>query len=147
MTTPTNATTELPRIVDVEVERLFTGTKDQFLNTTPNHEALIRLISDKLCQNGCNVMQASGDADMDIVEAEVSPSLTKSTTLMERIQIFCCFSFSTHQVFKIDSTSGLTNQKTTLHRITVLKSVLRNDISKQLIFAHAFTYGVIPRIT
>ena len=47
-------------------------------------------------------------------------------------------------MFKIGSTSGLTNQNTTLYRITVLKSVLRSDISKQLIFAHAFTYGVIP---
>ena len=64
--------------------------------------------SDKLCQNGCKVVQASGDADIDIiVEAPVSSSLTKSTTLMEMIQIFWCFSFSTHKLFKIGSTSGL----------------------------------------
>ncbi len=104
----------MPRIVDDKAEGLFTGTKDQFLNTTPNKEALIRLISDKLCQNGCEVVQASGDADIDIVEAVVSSSLTKLTTMTERIQIFWCFSFSTHKVFKTGSTSGLTNQKTTL---------------------------------
>ena len=85
-------------------------------------------------------MQASGYADIDIVEAAVSLSLTKSTTLMDRIYIFWCFSFSTHKVFKIGSTSGLTNQKTTLYRITVLKSVLGRYISKQLIFAHACTW-------
>ena len=87
-------------------------------------------------------MQASGYADIDIVEAAVPLSLTKSTTLMDRIYIyiFWCFSFSTHKVFKIGSTSGLTNQKTTLYRITVLKSVLGRDISKQLIFAHACTW-------
>ena len=78
----------MPRIVDDKAEGLFTGTKDQLLNTTPNKEALIRLISDKLCQNGCEVAQASGGADIDIVEAVVSSSLTKLTTLMERIQIF-----------------------------------------------------------
>ena len=100
----------MPRIVDDKEE----GTKDQFLNTTPKKEALIRLISDKLCQNGCEVLQASGYADIDIVEAVVSSSLTKLTTLMERIQIFWCFSSSTRKVFKIGSTSGLTNQKTTL---------------------------------
>ena len=61
-------------------------------------------------------MQASGYADIDIVEAAVSLSLTKSTTLM--IYIFWCFSFSTHKVFKIGSTSGLTNQKTTLYSVS-----------------------------
>ena len=66
------------------------GTKDQFLNTTPNKEALIRLISDKLCQNGCKVVQASGDADIDIVEAVVSSSLTKSTTTTD-IMVFLLF--------------------------------------------------------
>ena len=81
-------------------------------NTTPNKEVLIRVISDKLCQNGYKVVHASGDADIDIVEAAVSSYLTKSTTLMERKQIFWCFSFSTHKVFKICSSSGLTNQKT-----------------------------------
>ena len=104
----------MPRIVDDKAEALFTGTKDQFLNTTPNKEALIRLISDKLCQNGCEVVQVSGYADIDIVEAVVSSSLTKLTALMERIQMFWYFSFSTHKVFKIVSTSRLTNQKTTL---------------------------------
>ena len=101
----------MPINVDDKAEGLFTGTKDQFLNTTPNKESLIRLISDKLCQNGCEVVQASGDADVDIGEAVVSSSLTKLTTLMERIQIFWCFSFSTHKVFKIGSTSGVTNQE------------------------------------
>ena len=33
-------------------------------------------------------MQASGYADIDIVEAAVSLSLTKSTTLMDRIYIY-----------------------------------------------------------
>ena len=106
---------DMPIIVDVKAERLFTGTNDRFLNTTPDKETLIRLLSDQLCQNGCKVVQASGYADIDIVEAAVSLSLTKSTTLMDRIYIFWCFSFSTHKVFKIGSTSGLTNQKTTLY--------------------------------
>ncbi len=78
----------MPIIVDDKAEGLFTWTKDQLLNTTPNKEAFIRLISDKLCQKGCEVVQASGYADIDIVEAVVSSSLTKLTTLMERIQIF-----------------------------------------------------------
>ena len=102
----------MPRIVDDKAEGLFTGTNDQF--TTPNKGDLIRLISGKLCHNGCEVVQASGDADIDIVEASVSSSLTKLTTLMERIQIVWCFSFSTHKVFKIGSTLGQKNQKTTL---------------------------------
>ena len=63
-------------------------------------------------------MQASGYADIDIVEAAVSLSLTKSTTLMDRICILWCFSLSTHKVFKIGSTSGLTNQKTTLYSVS-----------------------------
>ena len=68
---------ELPRIVDVKAELIFTGMKDQFLNTTSNKEAMIRLISDKLRQNGCRVVQTSGNADVDIVEATVSSSMTK----------------------------------------------------------------------
>ena len=72
----------MPRIVDVKAERLFTGTKDQFLNTTTNKKALITLISDKLCQSGCKVVQASEEADIDVVEAAVSSPSTKSTSLM-----------------------------------------------------------------
>ena len=129
--------------MDVKAERLFTGTNDQFLNNTSNKDGLIMLISDKSCQNGCKVVQASGDADLDIVEAAVSSHLTKSTTLMERIHIFwCCFSFSTHKVFNIGSRSGLTNQKTQHCIISMFLRVcwVVSDISKQLIFAHAFTW-------
>ena len=89
---------EMHRTVDVEAERLFTGTHDQFLNTTPNKEALIRLISDKLCQNGCKFVPASGDADIDIVEAAVSPSFTKSTTLMEDTDILVFLLFHSQRV-------------------------------------------------
>ena len=66
----------MPRIVDDKAERLFAGTKDQFLNTTPNKEALIRLISDKLCQHGCEVVQASGDADTGL-ETNARPRRVK----------------------------------------------------------------------
>ena len=34
-----------------------------------------------------------------------------------------------------------------MYLVTVLKNVLGSDISKRLIFAHVFTYGVIQRLT
>ena len=83
-------------------------------------------------------MQASGDADIDIVEAADSLSLTKSTTLMERKHILVFLLLHSQSV--PGSTSGLIKQKTTQYRITVLKSVLGRDISKQPIFAHACTW-------
>ena len=88
---------------------------------------MIRLISDKLRQNGCTVVQASGDADVDIVEAAVSSSMTKSTTLMgEDTDLLVLLLFK--ELYVRSDTS-----------INVLSNVLGSDVSKHLLFAHAFT--------
>ena len=118
---------ELPRIIDVKAERIFTGTKDQFLNTTSHKESMIRLISDKLRQHGCTVVQASGDADVDIVEAAVSSSMTKSTTVIgEDTDLLVLLLFKA-LYFRSDTS------------INVLRNVSGSDVSKLLLFAHAFT--------
>ena len=88
-TTPTNAARKRMRYPELRMQgrTVIHRNKGSVLEHNPKQEAMIRLISDKLCQNGFKVVQASGDADIDSVEAAVSSSLTKSTTLMERIHI------------------------------------------------------------
>ena len=69
---------------------------------------MIRLISDKLRQNGCTVVQASGDADVDIVEGAVSSCMTKLTTLIgEDTDLLVLLLFKA-----LYFSSGLTHQKT-----------------------------------
>ena len=80
---------------------------------------MIRLISDKLRQNGCTVVQASGDADVDIVEAAVSSSMTKSTTLIGEDTDLLVLLLFKELYFRSD-----TSKDTTVYDINVLSNVL-----------------------
>ena len=95
---------------------------------------MIRLISDKLRQNGCTVVQASGDADVDIVEAAVPSSMTKSTTVIgDDTDLLVLL------LFKALNFRSDTSKYTKVYDFSVLRNVLGSDVSKHLLFAHAFT--------
>jgi hypothetical protein len=49
----------------------FVGKKEDFLSNVENKRAMIDLIAKCLKQKGCHVIQAEGDADVDIVKAAV----------------------------------------------------------------------------
>ena len=61
---------------------VFTGKKEDFLSQGSNKQGLINMISDRLREKGCTVMNAEGDADYDIVQAAIAVSEYKTTTLI-----------------------------------------------------------------
>ena len=56
--------------------------KEDFLSNEANKQAIIQLIMERLRQRGCEVIQAEGDADVDIAKAAITTSAFKSTTLV-----------------------------------------------------------------
>ena len=69
-------------VVNFTAETEFSGKKDAFLSRDSNKQGLINLISDELRNRNCNVINAPGDADVDIVKAAVVASCHQSTTLI-----------------------------------------------------------------
>ncbi|KAG1664200.1 Cubilin [Nymphon striatum] len=63
---------------------VFTGKKEEFLSQAQgsNKQGLINMISDRLREKGCKVMNAEGDADYNIVQAAIAFSEYKTTTLI-----------------------------------------------------------------
>ena len=68
--------------VNISDATKFAGKKEDFLSNDTNKQAIIHLISQRLRQKGCHVIQAEGDADVDIVKAAISMSSYHCTTLI-----------------------------------------------------------------
>ncbi len=69
-------------IVNFNAETEFVGRKDDFLSRSCNKQGLINLMTEDLEKKGCTVINASGDADVDIVKAAVKASEHQPTTLI-----------------------------------------------------------------
>ena len=69
-------------LVSVSPDTVFSGKKDEFLSRGSNKQALINIISGKLRDNGCNVINCEGDTDCKIVHAVIAASEYGSTTLI-----------------------------------------------------------------
>jgi len=69
-------------MVSFTIETEFSGKKEQFLSRDTNKQALIQLISDELRERDCTVVNALGDADVDIVKTAVEASCLHTTTLI-----------------------------------------------------------------
>ena len=68
------------------------SNKEDSLSNQANKQALIHLISERMRERGCHVIQAEKDADVDIVKAAVSMASFKTTTLIgdDTDLLFCC---------------------------------------------------------
>ena len=67
-------------IVNFNAETEFVGRKDDFLSRSSNKKGKINLMTMELEKKGCTVINASGDADVDIVKAAVKASEHQPTT-------------------------------------------------------------------
>ena len=61
-------------LVSVSADTVFSGEKDEFLSRRRNKQALINIISARLQDKGCNVINCEGDADCEIVHAAIAAS-------------------------------------------------------------------------
>lgn len=69
-------------IVNFNAETEFVGRKDDFLSRSCNKQRLIDLMTVELEKKGCTIINALGDADVDIVKAAVKASEHQLTTLI-----------------------------------------------------------------
>ena len=92
-----------------------------------------------LRQNCCHVIQAEGDADVDLVKAVVTMSTTRSTTLIwedtDLLMLLLCHGNLDSKDLFFRSDKG----KSFVYDIKVLKALLGTDVCTGLLFAHAFT--------
>ena len=68
--------------VDITTDTKFVGKKGDFLQNISIKQKIIGLITDKLRQCGCAVVQAENDADVDIVKSSIAVASSKSTTVV-----------------------------------------------------------------
>ena len=111
----------------------FSGKKGDFLSRDSNKQGLINLISDGLRKRGCNVINASGDVDVDIVKAAVESSHLHSTTLIgEDTDLFVLLLYHAHAEYKnLYFRSDTKAKATKVYNINRLKVILGNDLCSQ----------------
>ena len=99
------------------------------------------MISDRLREKGCTVMNAEGDADYDIVQAAIAVSEYKTTTLIGEdtdLLILLLHHMDSHKktlYFRSDKKS----KEQRVYNINTLKECLGQQLCSQLLFIHAFT--------
>ena len=82
-------------IVNFTAETEFSGKKEEFLSMDINKQRLIYMLSDGLKERNCSVINAPGDADVNIVKAAVDASRLNTTTLIGEDTISWCDWFRT----------------------------------------------------
>ena len=128
--------------VNITRETKFHGKRDEFLSIGSNKQQLITLIGDKLKEVGCTVIQADGDADVDIAKTAVNSTDMYSTTLIGEdtdlllLLLHYCKADGKALYFRSDNQSR-TNLK--VYNINRMKQVLGNKLCTHLLFLHSFT--------
>ena len=129
-------------VVNFTADMEFSGKKEDFLSRDKNKEGMITLISTELTKRGCRVIQASGDADVDIVKATVDCSQVCSTTLVGEdtylLILLLYYAGTENKViyFRSDTKQSKENK---VYNINLLKQVLGDDLCNELLFIHAYT--------
>ena len=126
--------------VDISEATKFAGKKEDFLSNNENKQALIHLVSTSMMDRGGHVIQAEGDADVEIVKAAVATSFYKTTCLIGEdtdLEVLLLHHASSNgkKIYFSSDKGG----PTTVLDIKVIKKVLGNDICFNLLFLHAFT--------
>ena len=119
---------------------MFAGKKDEFLSKDRNKQNIIDLISENVWGKGCEVINAPGDADVDIVKAAVLSSLTRSTTLSgeDTYMLVLLLHYMQQANKDLYVRSHKANADKLCH-INELKIVLVEELCSQLLFLHAYT--------
>ena len=126
--------------VNITLEAKFVGKKEDFLSNKENKQALIWLIMNIMQQRGCTVLQAEGDADVEIVKTAVTMSAFKSTSLIGEDTDLLVLSLYHVQPTKCIGLYYYSDKaKSHVYDIKNLKLLLGESICDELLFLHAFT--------
>ena len=116
--------------------------KNEFLSRVSNKQHLINLISDKRQSVGCMVIQAAGNAYVDIAKTAVNTACVHSTTLVGEdtgllILLLRYYMADGQPVYcRSDKQSrGIPE----VYNINAMKCCLGSEMCSQTLFLHAFT--------
>ena len=127
-------------VVSFNQDTIFSGKKEDFLSRDCNKQKMIDLISQTLRDEGCEVNNAPGDADVEIVKAAVQSAVTRSTTLIgedtDLLLLLLFYAKATEKDLYFRSDKG--NACVPYH-INALQAFLGDQLCSQLLFIHAYT--------
>ena len=119
-------------IVGFTAETEFTGKKEEFLSRDVNKQRLIQMISDELRERDCTVVNALGDADVDIVKAAVEASRLHTTTLIgedtDLLVLLLYYAQGDNMAFYFKSDRTNTDGNFKVYVINSLKDILEHDL-------------------
>ncbi|KAJ8364405.1 hypothetical protein SKAU_G00132360 [Synaphobranchus kaupii] len=130
-------------IVSFTAETEFSGKKEEFLSRDINKQRLIQMLSEELTERDCTVINAPGDADVDIVKAAVDASRLHTTTLIGEdtnllvLLLYYAQGDNKRLYFRSDKSKADGSFK--VYDINLLKEILGHDMCSQLMFIHAVT--------
>lgn len=128
--------------VSVTLETIFNGKKDEFLSNGHNKQRLINLISEKLKEHGCKVINTDGDADYHIVKAAIAASETQTTTLIGEdtdLLILLLYHMDPDRKTLYFRSDNKSRKQLRVYNINKLKCLLGDKLCSELPFIHAFT--------
>lgn len=131
-------------VINFTETMLFTSTKESFLSNLSNKQNLINLITEKLQNKGCIVVNSLEDADLNIALTAVQQSSSHTVTVIGEdtdvliLLLYHCYDIKQYDIYYRSDRVG-TKKSTTTHDIYLYKEVLGRDICKGLLFMHSFT--------
>ena len=130
-------------VVNFTAETGFSGKREAFLSRDTNKQRLIRMISDQLRERDCTVVNAHGDAYMDIVKTAVETSLQHTTTLIgeDTDLLVLLLYYAQGEVMNLYFRSDKPKADGTIevYYINRIQEVLGHEMCSQLMFIHAMT--------
>ena len=127
---------------------IFSGKKDDFLSNGANKQALIQLIMERLKQKGCDVIQAEGDADVEIAKAAINMSAFRPISLIGGDKDLLVLLLVRTDVSKCTALYLRSDKvKSHVYNAKILKQVLGETVCNDLLFLHPFTgYDSVSRV-
>lgn len=130
-------------VVSFTAETEFSGKKEQFLSKGVNKQRLIHMVSDEMRKKDFTVVNATGDADVDIVKAAVEASLLYKTTLIgedtDLLVLLLYYAQRDNKGLYFRSDKAKDDGSCKVYDINHLKELLGQSMCTQLMFIHAMT--------
>lgn len=129
-------------LVSVTSGAMFNGKKDDFMSRGSNKQALIDLISTRLREKGCNVVNCAGDADTEIVRVTIAASEYGSTTLIGEdtdLLVLLLYHMKLDRKSVFFRSDNKSRSQISVYNINKLKILLGPVLCSHLLFIHTFT--------
>ena len=127
-------------VVSFTAKTEFIGKREDFLSVSANKQTLIRLVTEELEKKGCSVINAAGDAGVDIVKAAVEESQKQSTTVIGEdtdllvLLLFYADPDTRDLYFRSDKSKDIK-----VYHINLIKKVLGSNLCSHMLFIHSFS--------